>query len=68
MGEKGTKGWTMIQSDSRRMLQDHGWQGDTDEGLNNPQTGQSASWDDERGQWVDDANGQPLTADPSAVS
>lgn len=67
MGEKGTKGWSMIQSDSRRSLQDHGWEGHTDERLHNPQTGQDASWDDERGQWVETATGRPLTADPNAV-
>lgn len=68
MGEKGTKGWAMIQSDGRRSLEDHGWGGRADERLHNPQTGQNASWDDGLGQWVDTATGRPLTADPNAVS
>jgi uncharacterized protein (DUF1684 family) len=68
MGEKGTKGWAMIQSDGWRSLQDHGWQGDIGEELHNAQTGQKASWDDERGQWVESATGRPLTADPKTVT
>jgi hypothetical protein len=68
MGEKGTKGWAMIQRDGWRVLQDHGWQGEIDEGMHNSQTGQTASWDDEKGQWVDSASGQPLTGDPSALT
>ncbi len=68
MGEKGTKGWAMIQHDGWRSLQDRGWLGDVDNELHNPQTGQTASWDGETGQWVDGANGQPLTSDPTVVS
>jgi hypothetical protein len=67
MGEKGTKGWKMIRNDGWRSLQDHGWLGGSDEDLNNPQTGQKALWDDEKGQWVDGASGRPLTADPNAA-
>lgn len=67
MGEKGTKGWAMIQSDGWRSLQDHGWQGDISEGLHNPQTGQQATWDEEKGQWVESVSGRPLTADPNAA-
>jgi uncharacterized protein (DUF1684 family) len=66
MGEKGTKGWNMIKSDSWRSLQEHGWLGDINGSLHNSQTGQTASWDDEQGQWVDGASGRPLTADPNA--
>ncbi|MGA2529161.1 MAG: hypothetical protein ABSG36_08370 [Acidimicrobiales bacterium] len=68
MGEKGTKGWAMIQHDGWRSLQDRGWVGDMDKELHNPQTGQTASFDVEKGQWVDSAGGQPLTSDPNAVA
>jgi hypothetical protein len=57
----------MIQSDSWRTLQDHGWQGNIHEGLQNPQTGQKATWDEETGQWVESVSGRPLTADPNAT-
>jgi len=67
VGEKGTKGWAMIQNDSWRSLKDHGWQGDIHEGLHNPQTGQQATWDEEKGQWVESSSGRPLTADPNAA-
>jgi hypothetical protein len=68
MGEKGTKGWAMIKSESWRSLQTHDWQGAVDQELHNPVTGQKAVWDDERGQWVESAGGQPLTADPNAAT
>jgi hypothetical protein len=68
MGEKGTKGWAMIKSESWRSLQNHGWQGEVDQELHNPETGQKAWWDEERGQWVESSGAQPLTADPNAAT
>jgi hypothetical protein len=68
MGEKGTKGWAMIQHDGWRSLQDRGWVGEVDEELHNSQTGQTASFDPEKGQWLEGASGRPLTGDPTVVN
>lgn len=68
MGEKGTKGWAMIKSDSWRWMESHGWRAEGDSSGRRPDTGQSAVWDEDKGQWLDSATGQALTPDPNAVS
>lgn len=65
MGEKGTHGeyWIKHYQMVAHGGAMHGFEHhpDNPDHAFNPETGQNASWDDEKQQWIDSKSGQPLS-------